>query len=380
MKLRKIIWGLFTLVLTAAVAVTSVMVMKDPLLELICGTGSVTMEHHDTSMNAELVDRYNMYINNRLSSALDGVLAIDKQYWLSDDDLVAPEPDPEAFGTYNSPSEMGAFLEAAKPLLNGQETFFNTQVNTHPRTKVLTYLDETIMTITWKEPIDGIMYTFSEVKIAHPSQFRRFLTGGTYGSEQRMVTTDMAANVNAVVASSGDFYAHRQWGICVYDGKAYRGNSYLDTCFIDDKGDLIFKRSGTLRGVDNVQKFVDENNIRFSLAFGPILIEDGKAVKTEAYLVGENDKEHVRAALCQLGELHYLMIAANHDDRLAVWMLPENLEKFQKHLLAKGIQNAYCLDGGQTAVIVHNDKMINAVEFGTQRQISDIIYFATAMP
>ena len=116
MKLRKIIWGLFTLVLTAAVAVTSVMVMKDPLLELICGTGAVTMEHHDTSMNAELVDRYNMYINNRLSSALDGVLAIDKQYWLSDDDLVAPEPDPEAFGTYNSPSEMGAFLEAAKTL------------------------------------------------------------------------------------------------------------------------------------------------------------------------------------------------------------------------------------------------------------------------
>ena len=26
-----------------------------------------------------------------------------------------------------------------------------------------------------------------------------------------------------------------------------------------------------------------------------------------------------------------------------------------------------------------NDKLINAVHFGTQRQISDIIYFATAL-
>ena len=103
-------------------------------------------------------------------------------------------------------------------------------------------------------------------------------------------------------------------------------------------------------------------------------------MKTGSYMVGEIDKNHVRSALCQLGELHYLVVTANHDDRLMVCMVPDDLKMFQRHLLERGIQNAYCLDGGQTAVIVHNNEVINAVEFGVQRQISDIIYFATAMP
>ena len=41
---------------------------------------------------------------------------------------------------------------------------------------------------------------------------------------------------------------------------------------------------------------------------------------------------------------------------------------------------AYCLDGGQTAAIVMNDQLINRPVYGEQRKISDIIYFATAVP
>ena len=41
---------------------------------------------------------------------------------------------------------------------------------------------------------------------------------------------------------------------------------------------------------------------------------------------------------------------------------------------------AYALDGGQTAAIVMNDQLINKVSYGAQRKISDIIYFATAIP
>ena len=44
------------------------------------------------------------------------------------------------------------------------------------------------------------------------------------------------------------------------------------------------------------------------------------------------------------------------------------------------MREAYTLDGGQTAVITMNDRRINAVQFGYERMISDIIYFATAVP
>jgi len=53
---------------------------------------------------------------------------------------------------------------------------------------------------------------------------------------------------------------------------------------------------------------------------------------------------------------------------------------FARHLQAMGIKNAYSIDGGQTAVIDVGGEMMNPVDFGWQREISDIIYFATAIP
>ena len=44
------------------------------------------------------------------------------------------------------------------------------------------------------------------------------------------------------------------------------------------------------------------------------------------------------------------------------------------------MRNAYTLDGGQTGAIIMNDKLINRPDWGFQRHISDIFYFATAIP
>ena len=71
-------------------------------------------------------------------------------------------------------------------------------------------------------------------------------------------------------------------------------------------------------------------------------------------------------------------------------MVAVNLEKpygnaatvadLARALLDRGVPKAYTLDGGQTAAIIMHDELINAVEFGSQRNISDILYFATALP
>ena len=53
---------------------------------------------------------------------------------------------------------------------------------------------------------------------------------------------------------------------------------------------------------------------------------------------------------------------------------------FAEELLNLGIPTAYALDGGQTATIVMNDQVINTVSYGSEREISDIIYFATSIP
>ena len=50
------------------------------------------------------------------------------------------------------------------------------------------------------------------------------------------------------------------------------------------------------------------------------------------------------------------------------------------HLKELGVTTAYALDGGQTSTIVTGNKLINPVDYGGERETSDIIYFATAVP
>ena len=330
-----------------------------------------------STTNYAVLDRYDTQMNNIISDALEGVLSIQKTYWLSDADQVAPEPNQDKFGTANSPSELAWLLEEAKTLLDGEELTFNTETPVYPGTKINYYFDDTILVITWKQEIDWVTYTISEVKIAHPSQFRRFLAGGEYGSSVQLTTTEMAASVNAVVASSGDFYKFRMSGIVVYDGlvRKISGKNH-DTCFIDEDSNLHLVYSGELTTREASQKYVDENNIRFSLGFGPNLVDKGEIVAPSRYPLGEIGDRYARAGLGQLGKLHYMLVTANSE------FSPNtpNIYEFAEVGQQLGMDTFYNLDGGQTAVICMNDKLINKVVYGAQRQISDIIYFATAIP
>ena len=302
-----------------------------------------------------------------------------KVFWLKDEDLVAPEPDQEKFGQTDDPASLGWLLEEAEDRLEGQTLYFNPETTEIlAGTQVQYYLDDTILAITWKEMHDYSVYTFSEVKIAHASQFRRFLAGGEYGSEKPFISTEKAASVNAVVASYGDFYRFWDYGSVVYQGQVRRTRGDLtDTCLIDDQGDLHFFHRGEVLDSGTAQVFVDENNIRFSLVFGPVLIEDGVRCVPSSYLLGEISENYARAGLCQMDKLHYLLATANTEGG---YQHVPTLHQFTTTLEATGCRHAYALDGGQTAAIVMNDALINRVVYGYQRKISDIIYFATAIP
>ena len=144
-----------------------------------------------------------------------------KDYKIEEDTLVAPEPNQALFGKTDDRQEMAKLLHDARWLLDGQSTFFQPSQQLYEKNSFLRYyLDETIFAIAWQEEHDGCIYTFSEVKVSHPSQFRRHLAGGEYCSNMQYLTTEMAAEVNAVVASAGEFYRIRDFGAVVYQGQA----------------------------------------------------------------------------------------------------------------------------------------------------------------
>lgn len=122
---------------------------------------------------------------------------------------------------------------------------------------------------------------------------------------------------------------------------------------------------------------MDEHDILFSLAFGPILVDNYEEVPHSQYGVGEITEGYARAALCQMDELHYIVVAAN---TTGMYQEIPTVKQFRKNIMATGCRMAYCLDGGQTATIVMNDELRNRPVYGQQRKISDIIYFATAVP
>ena len=372
----KLLGSALALLLKVALGCLCLTLTCNLLLSFLMTGGTARNIAQNSDKNYALTDRYGMFITNTLSDTLDGLLSIPKTYWLNDDDLVAPKPNPEAYGTATDPATLQWLLDKAAPLLDGQDTLFTTQTPVHAGSTINYYYDETILVITWKQVIDQAMYTISEVKIADPSQFRRFLADGVYGSSSKYVPSEMATSVNAVLATNGDFYSFRGDGIIVYDSKLMRAEGYsMDSCLIAGNGDLIFAHMGQYGTREAMQKLIDENDVRFSVAFGPILVENGKVCPIKfPYPVGEGHQRYQRMALCQRDTLHYLMVTSCDEPPYGP---AHTLDIFAENLLDMGSKMAYNLDGGQSATIVMNNKTMNYV---WQRKVSDILYFATAIP
>ena len=343
---------------------------------LMFGGGSAAAARGITG--AAIMDKFDMFMTNEVSGALQGVLNIEKVYWLSDSDLVAPKPNSEAYGTADSPAELAWLLEEAKDLIGDRDMIFGLDTEIRPNSKIHYYYDETILVITWKNLIGRVPYSYAETIVAHPSQFRRFLADGEFGSDKQYVTTHLAKEVNSVMATSGDFYKHRYYGVVVHEGKIERAEfNTVDTCFIDDQSNLLFSPKGTFRNMEEAEAFVKDHNIRFSLAFGPILVRDGVECTPADYAVGEINDPYTRAAICQQNDLHYLIVNTTGEFKE---YNRHTMHEFAVELQKMGCRNAYALDGGQTTVSTMDGELVTNPDHGDQRKISDIIYFATALP
>ena len=211
------------------------------LLTLLRGSGDTRASAGTSGGQMAIMDHYDMAVGNAVSDALDGVLTIDKVYFLSEDSAAAPKPNPKQVGETSNPAELADLLADATSRLNIDKMVFSTETPILEDSKVRYYLDDTIFSVSWKQAIEDCVYSFAEVKVGHPSQFRRFMSGGAYGSGVLYTASEMAASVNAVTAASADYYAYRPQGCIVYNGDVCKVHGdYLDVCFIDDQGDMMF--------------------------------------------------------------------------------------------------------------------------------------------
>lgn len=332
-----------------------------------------------TAKNLNVVDKLSVSLNNAASDALGNLTYIKKIYTIAESELVCPEPNQANFGSTNDPAVIEAIIEQAADLLDGQEMSWSRDRAIWTDKPMQYYYDETILVITWKEVHNNSVYSFSEVKIAHGSQLRRALAGNEYGSSVEEYPTDMAAKANAVVGMNGDFYGFRSYGITVYQRQMYRHDTNnVETCFFTADGDMIFSRVGELSTKAEAEQFIADNNVVFSAAFGPILVENGEKVTLPSkYPIGEINASYSRAAIAQKDELHYILMTSNFE---GAYQSGSQLSQTQNVIYGLDVQQAYTLDGGQTSTMFLNDKLVNRVDWNAERTMSDIIYFATALP
>lgn len=362
---------------TAALAVFLSLTVLTALLAAIALYGGVPQTKAAYTPSLAIVERFYMNTSNAVSDGAASAANVEKKYWISANATAAPKPDKNCYGETDDAAEVLEKARSAEALLDGQSLYFSPEVTLLKDSTVRYYLDETILVITWQEPIDNTVYTFSEIKIADPSQFRRYFAGGTYGSGKLAIPTEMASSVNAVVASSGDYYQFRSAGVIVYNGEVCRVSAGADTCYVDQNGDLHFTRANERMTKEEAQAYVEENQIQFSVAFGPILVENGEKNYFGGYGLGEVTGNFARAAICQMDTLHYLLVNANAGDGQSGY---PTMYQFAERIYQTGCHMAYALDGGQTATMVMDGVLINQMTKNYQRKISDIIYFGTALP
>lgn len=323
-------------------------------------------------------DNTGTFCENAKSDALSEVIYIPKTYVVAEEALWGPAPDQALFGKTDDPEEVQAVVDTAWELLGDQELSWSPSIKIVHGTYINYYCDDTILAITWRQRINGEYCTCAEVKILDPSQLRRKLSMDTFGSPVEQTASALARQANAVLAVNGDYYKYRGNGICVYQRELCRAElRTTDTCYFNTDGEMLFTKAGQFKNADEVNEYIEANDVLFAVSFGPVLVDNGEIQNVGYYALGQVHEGYSRSAIGQIDELHYFMMNINHTKAT-----PDGgrIESIAQYMYDFGCQKAYALDGGQTAELVMNGYPVNPVDWSSERMVSDIIYFSTAMP
>ena len=317
------------------------------------------------------------YANNARSEALSGLAYIPKHFMIPEEALAAPPPNAAKYGATRDVGEISALYEAHAELTEGRSLFWDENADFRGG-DFRYYADDTILAVAWKELVNGKYCAFAEVFIADPSQFRRKIAADTFGSGIQKTASQLSAECNAVIAMNGDYYKYRTEGVMVYQRHPYRFRPYrLELCHVNAAGDLLFTYAGELETEEALEQYIREQDILFTLSFGPVLVANGEIHQSDVnYLLGQVNQNYSRSAIGQCGRGHYLLMNLNYGYGSNGSTVSEEAQIMYR----KGCENAYALDGGQTAEIIVQNRVFNAIDYGNERMVSDIIYFATALP
>ena len=271
------------------------------------------------------------------------------------------------------------------------------------------YVDESISVKIYEGRYADTDYVYAHVKISHPSQLRT-IPAGVYkgvksGSVQRNKTYNfknssttrgrfVASAANAVVSINGDYFTKSECKVVLRMGTQYRNmaDGLRDLLIVDKQGNLSYLNAPSQADYAAYYE-ANKDNLYQVFCFGPVLVENGTSLLPMDYQNGYigAQKAAQRTALCQLGELEYMLVTSygNQTDGNKGLTIPEFAKVCEMAGRELNPENgcllAFNLDGGNSTTM--NFKRLDAASGKLkyvkvncpeiERFLSDIIYFAT---
>ncbi len=244
------------------------------------------------------------------------------------------------------------------------------------------YEDETISVRMEDREEDGVIWHLAFVRIASPTQLRTATAQpGKLTSKKVASVMGMAKNNHAVVAINGDnFQSETEKKAFEYrmtEKIRSKTNKAKDMLIIDEKGDFhLVLAAPKKEQAAELEALAAEHTIVNAFTFGPALVLDGTEREISKEYGFNPNRPEPRSAIGQTGPLSYVMAIAEGRGASSGVNL-QNLAHFMAEL---GCQQAFNLDGGNSAEMVFGETMYKGMPGGDERGLNDIIYFATALP
>lgn len=241
-----------------------------------------------------------------------------------------------------------------------------------------TYEDPSITVTMERVWIGNARFNVARVKIADPSQLRVALAA-PFGSTRTRKVSEIAAKSNAVVAIGGDYFSNNEGGYVIRMGEVYRRKPFSsrDMLITDINGDFHIIPAEEVKGVVKEIK-ANEDKIVNIFNFGPALVIDGVKQEMPEKSIGNIHALEPRCCIGQVGPLEYILVVV--DGRGAADSEGCKVEVMAQFMLDQGCTQAYTLDGGNSALMYFGGANYSRKKVENERDISDIIYFATAIP
>ena len=242
------------------------------------------------------------------------------------------------------------------------------------------YEDPTLKAVISTGDCEGVLYWIADIEIKDASQLRTAAAAGFDSRSGFEYGSVLAKRVNAVVAVDGDYYCFsRGKPLVIRQGRTFlnelrfRGK-HQDILLIDENGDFF--------GLENpkeadINEALNSHKVINGFYFGPLLVNNGEITQSvNASLASSQFSQ--RVAIAQTGHLKYRIIVSGPSKRGSKAFRFEEWRQFVGSM--SDIQVAYNLDGGDSSVLVFNNRKINDPENNNERPLADIIYFASAWP